>query len=71
MFQAALFRDSSTVEHLAVNQRVVGSNPTRGAERQEQSKKLLLFFVPSISPFTIPAFLFGVMLKVHELWCNC
>lgn len=39
------FRDSSTVEHLAVNQRVVGSNPTRGAERQEQDKMLLPFFV--------------------------
>src|SRR3989344_6868036 len=28
-----LFPDSSTVEHLAVNERVVGSNPTRGASK--------------------------------------
>ena len=28
------FRDSSMVEHSAVNRRVVGSNPTRGATRE-------------------------------------
>ena len=30
-FTSQLFRDSSMVEHSAVNRRVVGSNPTRGA----------------------------------------
>ena len=30
-FDVLLFLDSSAVEHSAVNRRVVGSNPTRGA----------------------------------------
>ena len=32
-----IFRDSSMVEHAAVNRRVVGSSPTRGAELHEES----------------------------------
>ena len=31
MFLQTKFRDSSMVEHAAVNRRVVGSSPTRGA----------------------------------------
>ena len=30
-----IFLDSSAVEHSAVNRRVVGSNPTRGVDRQK------------------------------------
>ena len=35
------FRDSSMVEHSAVNRRVVGSNPTRGAKISEERIRLL------------------------------
>ncbi len=33
MFLLFVFRVSSMVEHSAVNRRVVGSNPTRGAKK--------------------------------------
>lgn len=39
------FRDSSTVEHAAVNRRVVGSNPTRGAKKRQKYRQVLLPFV--------------------------
>ena len=42
-----IFRDSSTVEHPAVNRRVVGSNPTRGAiefQRAAYCKSLVFSF---------------------------
>jgi hypothetical protein len=38
-----IFRDSSMVEHAAVNRRVVGSSPTRGAQRKAWGISLRLF----------------------------
>jgi hypothetical protein len=35
MFLLIKFRDSSMVEHAAVNRRVVGSSPTRGATQHK------------------------------------
>ncbi len=42
--QRDILRDSSMVEHSAVNRRVVGSNPTRGAEKRQKYLKALLPF---------------------------
>lgn len=41
-----LFRDSSTVEQLAVNELVPGSNPGRGAERKHTRKGAFSYTAP-------------------------
>ena len=40
----SMILDSSVVEHSAVNRRVVGSNPTRGAERKPANLIVCRFF---------------------------
>jgi hypothetical protein len=41
LFQRKLFRDSSMVEHSAVNRRVAGSSPARGAKKIRQKPDFL------------------------------
>jgi hypothetical protein len=45
MFLQIKFRDSSMVEHAAVNRRVVGSSPTRGAKGTRCANHLVFFYV--------------------------
>lgn len=43
---AHIFPDSSVVEQLAVNQLVVGSNPTQGAKKKQTNRSRLVFLFP-------------------------
>ena len=44
-YNIRVFLDSSAVEHSAVNRRVVGSNPTRGARQAHSRKSTRLAFL--------------------------
>ena len=46
-----VFLGSSTAEHPAVNRRVVGSNPTRGAKFSRTTVLVVLFLLQRTSPF--------------------
>ena len=51
---APIFLGSSTAEHPAVNRRVVGSNPTRGAIKLlDEPRKRFVFFVSRFSSLEV------------------
>ena len=61
-----IFLDSSAAEHPAVNRRVVGSNPTRGAKKTQILSAFFVFHWLFSTPFRLFVKCWGVDYKISQ-----